>query len=290
MTMTGQGTDTQETILVFGGHGKTGRRVVERLEARGVPVRIGSRSGSPPFDWEDRSTWPAVFDGVSSAYVAYYPDIAVLGGRDAIAEVAKVALERGTRRLVLLSGRGEDEAQRAEEALAESGADWTVVRASWFMQNFSESYFLEPMLEGVLALPADQVTEPFVDTDDIADVAVAALTEPGHEGQVYEVTGPRLLRFDEAVAEIARASGREIHYQPISLEEFEAGMTEAGVPNDVVQLLSFLFTEVLDGRNEHLTDGVQRALGREPRDFADFARDAAAAGAFAGDHAGAQAA
>jgi uncharacterized protein YbjT (DUF2867 family) len=271
---------TDNTVFVAGGTGKTGRRVASRLQARGIPVRIGSRSGGPPFDWDDRTTWAPALRGAGSAYIAYYPDVALPGAADTVAEFARTAVEGGTRRLVLLSGRGEEEAQRSEQALARSGADWTVVRASWFMQNFSESFFLEPLLAGELALPADAVPEPFVDAEDIADVAVAALTDDRHAGEVYEVTGPRLLRFEQAVAEIAQASGRPIRYVPLTIEQFAAGVKESGVPDDVLSLLTYLFTEVLDGRNGSLTDGVQRALGRPPRDFRDYARDAAAAGAW----------
>ncbi|MGI8625291.1 MAG: hypothetical protein ACR2J5_01790 [Geodermatophilaceae bacterium] len=205
---------------------------------------------------------------------------------EAIAAFAEAALNVGTGRLVLLSGRGEEEASRAEQALQASGADWTVVRCSWFNQNFSESFALGPVLAGEVALPVDAVQEPFVDADDIADVAVAALTEDGHLGQVYELTGPRLLTFGQAVGEIAQASGRDISYLPISIEQFTAGLAEAGEPADLVRLLAYLFTEVLDGRNAQLTDGVQRALGREPRDFRDYARDAAATGVWASELAG----
>jgi uncharacterized protein YbjT (DUF2867 family) len=271
-------TTTQTLTLITGGTGKTGRRVAERLEARGLPVRIGSRSGAPAFDWEDRSTWAAALDGAGAAYVSFYPDLAVPGAAETIEAFTEAALAAGTRRLVLLSGRGEEEAQRAERIVQASDADWTIVRCSWFNQNFSESHFLEPLLAGELALPADGVAEPFVDADDIADVAAAALTEDGHVGRLYELTGPRLLRFDEAVAEIAAAAGRPIRYVPVPLDEFTAGLAAAGVPADVTALLAFLFGEVLDGRNAHVTDGVQQALGRPPRDFRDFARDAAAAG------------
>jgi uncharacterized protein YbjT (DUF2867 family) len=274
--------DTQNTTLVLGGTGKTGRRVAERLQARGVPVRIGSRSSVPPFDWEDRDTWAAALEGATSAYVSYYPDLAVPGAPEAIAALSELAVETGTRRLVLLSGRGEPEAQRAEQVLQESGADWTIVRCSWFSQNFSEGAFVEQVLAGEVALPAGPVPEPFVDVEDIADVAVAALTEDGHAGQLYELTGPRLLRFDEAVAEIAEATGRPVRYVPISNDEFMGGLAQVGVPDDVRSLLAFLFTEVLDGRNAYLTDGVQRALRREPRDFADYARRTAAAGVWTG--------
>jgi uncharacterized protein YbjT (DUF2867 family) len=264
--------NTQNTTLVIGGTGKTGRRVVQRLEARGLAVRATSLSGEPSFDWNDRATWAPALHGTSAAYVTYYPDLAVPGAPEAIEALAELAVANGTRRLVLLSGRGEEEAQRAEEALRESGADWTILRCSWFTQNFSESYFREPLLAGELALPADTVPEPFVDAEDIADVAVEALTEDGHSGRLYELTGPRLLTFAEAVAEIARASGRELRYVAISMEQFAAGLAEEDVPEDIVSLLTYLFTEVLDGRNAHLNDGVQRALGREPRDFSDFSR------------------
>lgn len=273
---------SSEPILVVGATGKTGRRVAERLERLDVPVRIGSRAGAPPFDWEDRSTWAAALEGTSAAYVSFYPDLAVPGAPEAIAAFTTAARAAGTRRLVLLSGRGEEEAQRAEQALQASGADWTIVRCSWFCQNFDETSFAESLQQGELALPVGGVGEPFVDADDIADVAVAALTQDGHSGRLYELTGPRLLTFAEAVEEIAAACGRPLAYTQITMEDFVAGLAEQQVSSDVVSLLAYLFGEVLDGRNAQLADGVQQALGRAPRDFADFARDAAAAGAWSG--------
>jgi uncharacterized protein YbjT (DUF2867 family) len=270
--------DHTKPTLVISSTGKTGSRVAERLEARGVPTRAGSRSADPPFDWEDPDTWPAALDGAGAAYVSYYPDIAIPGAVEAITAFAEIALGHGVRRLVLLSGRGEEEAQRAERAVRESGADWTIVRCSWFNQNFSEGFFAEAAAAGEVVLPATSVPEPFVDVEDIADVAAKALSEDGHVGQVYELTGPRMLTFEEAVGEIAEATGREIRYVPVSIEEFAAAAREQGVPDDVVEFLTYLFGEVLDGRNASLTDGVQRALGREPRDFSRYARETAAAG------------
>jgi uncharacterized protein YbjT (DUF2867 family) len=265
-------------IVVLGASGKTGRRIVERLRARDVPVRLGSRSARPPFDWNAPDTWRPALEGASAAYVSYFPDLAAPGAPEAVQALAGVALEAGVERLVLLSGRGEEEAQRSEEALMRSGAAWTVVRSSWFNQNFTEAHFREPLLAGELALPAGDVGEPFVDADDIADVAVATLTEQGHVGELYEVTGPRLLTFAEAVAEIARASGRDLAYAHIRIDDFAAGLAAEGVPDHEAALLRYLFAEVLDGRNAHVTDGVQRALGRPARDFSAFARDAAASG------------
>ena len=263
---------SNETTLVIGGTGKTGRRVIERLGARDVPVRVGSRSSEIPFDWRRPATWEPALRGARAAYISYFPDLAAPGAADAIGELSELARRNDVRRLVLLSGRGEEEAQRAEHALQQSGADWTIVRCSWFAQNFSEGAFADSVAAGELALPVDSVGEPFVDADDIADVAVAALTEPGHAGRLYELTGPRLLTFAEAVDEIAAASGRDVRFARIGLDEFTAAMTGLGVPEDEVAQLRFLFTEVLDGRNARVTDGVQRALGREAGDFADYAR------------------
>jgi len=280
---------TQETnpssglTLVLGGSGKTGRRVVDRLRVRGLPVRVGSRSGQPPFSWDDPSTWARALEGASSAYVSFYPDLAVPGAPEAIAAFAAQAVKQGARRLVLLSGRGEEEAQRAERMLQTSGADWTIVRCSWFMQNFSEAFFLESVLAGHVALPVSDMAEPFVDAEDIADVAVAALTETGHSGQLYELTGPRLLTFAQAVAEIARAAGRVVQFESVSMEVFTKTLAGQGVPADVVGFLEYLFGEVLDGRNAHLSDGVERALGRKARDFGEFASRTAATGVW-GEH------
>jgi uncharacterized protein YbjT (DUF2867 family) len=272
--------DQKNPTLVIGGTGKTGRRVVERLRARGVPVRIGTPSSDPPFNWLDASTWAPAVQGVKSAYVTYYTDIAFDGAADDVRAFAERAAASGVEHLVLLSGRNEPEAERAEEAIRQSGADWTIVRSSFFAQDFSEFFFREDVGRGEVAFPAGNTAEPFIDVEDIADVAAAALTDERHRNQLYEVTGPRLLTFAEACAEISKVIGREVRYVPISAEEFASAMAESGMPAEQVTPFVELFTTILDGRSEYLADGVQRALGRPPKDFADFARDAAAAGAW----------
>jgi uncharacterized protein YbjT (DUF2867 family) len=262
--------------LVLGANGKTGRRVADRLETRGVPVRRGTRTGAPAFDWTDPTTWPAALDGMAAVYVSYFPDIAVPGAVDAVRELSELADKAGVRRLVLLSGRGEEEARAAEQVVMSGSIEWTVVRCSWFNQNFSEGYLLDPVLGGEIVLPTGDMAEPFVDTDDIADVAVAALTSPGHGGRVYEMTGPRLLTFADAIDEIATATGRELVFRQADLDTYVAAMTEHGVPQDIIGLLGYLFGEVLDGRNAWVGDGVEQALGRPAKDFSAFARDNAA--------------
>lgn len=270
---------SREPILVIGGTGKTGRRVKQRLEALDVQVRNGSRTATPPFDWKDRSSWDAVTEGVRAAYITYYPDIALPGAVDAIEAFISLAVAKGRKRLVLLSGRGEEEAQKAEQALMASGADWTIVRASWFSQNFSENFFVEDIIAGEVAFPRDGVPEPFIDADDIADVVVAALMDERHVGQLYEVTGPRMLTFRQAIAEISKAAGRDIRYVPVTVEDYAAALRNLdGIPSEFVELLELLTREVLDGRNAYITDGVRQALGRDPRDFSEYARSTADTG------------
>lgn len=264
----------QQTTLVIGGTGKTGRRVVDKLTAQGRPVRTGSRGAAPAFDWNHPAGWPSVLEGVDRVYVTYYPDLGFPGAADQVGAFAEAAVAAGARRLVLLSGRGEEAARAAEDRLKASGANWTVVRASWFNQNFDESFFLDSVLAGEIALPTADALEPFVDADDIADVVVAALADDRHIGRTYELSGPRLLGFSDVAAELSKVTGREIAYVPVSDEEYRAVLRENGLPEEFADL----FTLILDGRNAHLVHGVQEVLGRAPRDFADFAREAAATG------------
>lgn len=264
--------------LVLGATGKTGRRILERLEAKGVPTRKGSRSSFPSFDWNNEVNWDECLTGVQAAYINYAPDLAMPGATDSIRAFVEKAKQHGVKKLVLLSGRGEEEAQACERIVQDGGTRWTIVRASWFNQNFSEGAFVDMVTAGQITLPAVDTPEPFVDVDDIADVVTAALTEPGHDGEVYEVTGPRLLTLAEVAAEISLASGRDIAFVPVPHDAFVAEVAASGAPEEVVWMLDYLFATVLDGRNAYLTDGVQRALGRSSKDFADYAREIAATG------------
>ncbi|MFD9304263.1 NAD(P)H-binding protein [Streptomyces sp. NPDC060048] len=269
-----QDTGNGPRTLVIGGTGKTGRRVAEKLTALGRPVRVGSRSAERAFDWNEPESWGPALEGVDRVYVTYYPDLSFPGAVEQIGAFARAAVAAGARRLVLLSGRGEEAAERSEDALKASGADWTVVRSAWFNQNFDESFFLEPVLAGEIALPTADAVEPFIDADDIADVVVAALTDDRHIGRTYELSGPRLLSFADVAAELSKATGREISYVPVSNGAYRAVLRENGLPEDFADL----FALILDGRNAQVVGGVEEVLGRKPRDFSDFAREAAARG------------
>ncbi|WP_020386072.1 hypothetical protein [Kribbella catacumbae] len=273
--------------LVTAGTGKTGRRIVQRLTDRGLPVRVGSRAGDPPFDWSDQGTWQGALAGVDAAYVAYLPDIGAPQAADDLAAFATLATDIGVGRVVLLSGRNEPMAQRCEEVLQSYPWQWTVLRSSVFSQDFSEAFWLDPVRSGIVAVPAGElIAEPFVDIEDVVDVAVAALTEQRHAGQVYELSGPRSVPLAEATAEIAAAIGRPVRYEPVTSEQYVAAMTAEGVPAEEAQFVADLFAALFDGRNAATTDGVQRALGRAPREFRDFVHKTAGTGVWDIDHEG----
>jgi uncharacterized protein YbjT (DUF2867 family) len=257
-------------ILVIGGNGRTGKRIVQKLNELRIPVRVGSRNGDPAFDWTDRSTWAPALDGMKAVYISYQPDLAVEGAAGDIQFLVELAVQAGIQKLVLLSGRGELEAQACEQIVMKGGINYTILRCSWFFQNFSESVFQEPLQAGLLALPAGDMKEPFVDADDIAEVAIAAFTDHQHDNRLYELTGPRLMTFREITGELSKATGREIKFQDITIEEYAKTLEGYGLPPDYVQFITYLFTEIFDGRNASLTDGVQQALNRQPSDFSTF--------------------
>lgn len=274
---------SQDRILILGATGKTGSRITQRLKNAGLPVRLGSRGANPPFDWEDRSNWEAALDGIDAVYISYQPDLAVPGAVETVQAFTDLAVKNGVGKLVLLSGRGEAEAEDAERVIQNSGVDWTILRCSWFFQNFSEAHFLEPIIQGELALPVGNIAEPFVDVEDIAEIAVQALTQPGHSGQLYELTGPRALTFAEAVDEIARGTGRDIRFVAVPPNAYKEALEQAQLPAELIDLVLYLFTTVLDGRNTPLADGVQRALARPARDFSDYVRRTADSGVWANE-------
>jgi uncharacterized protein YbjT (DUF2867 family) len=259
-------------ILVLGANGKTGRRVLERLENNAdVEVRAGSRSAAIPFDWEKPETWQAALEDIDAVYISYQPDLAIPSATTAIQLFSGLATQMGVQKMVLLSGRGEKEAQVCEEIVKTNAKKWTIVRASWFNQNFSESFFLEPILAGYVALPRAEALEPFTDADDIADVIVASLLDEKHNEQTYELTGPRLLTFKGVIAEIAKATDREITFQELTLDEYIQMLREYQVPEDHIWLVNYLFEQVLDGRNSSITADIEKVLGRKAKDFSTYA-------------------
>ena len=269
----------KSNILVIGGTGKTGRKVVQKLQALNQNVRVGSRNQNPAFDWHNTNTWEAAMEGIQKMYVTFQPDLAVPGALDAIEALVKQARNSGIKKIVLLSGKGEKEAELCEQVVINSGIDYTIVRASWFNQNFSESFFLDPILAGHVALPQAEAEVPYVDTDDIADVAVEVLMNEQHNEQIYELTGPRTLTFSEVINEISKATGRQITFTPITLSAYAKMLEENQVPADYIWLINYLFTEVLIAEgNNIITNDIEKVLGRKAKDFSTYVQETVGTG------------
>jgi len=269
----------KNNILVIGGTGKTGRRVIENLSALEHNVRVGSRNGEPAFDWNDPSTYAQALKGMDRAYIVYYPDLAVPGAKEAISQLADAALQEGLKKVVLLSGKGEKEAEACEDIIAGSGLDYTIVRASWFNQNFSESFLMEPILAGMVQLPMPEAKIPFVDADDIADVVAKVLLDDSFNGQILTLTGPERLTFEEVIQYISAATGRSIEFQAISLTEYSRQMKASGLPDDYVWLFTYLFREVLGNEENHeVSKDIEKVLGRRATSFEKYATAVAKTG------------
>lgn len=258
------------TTTVLAATGKTGRRVAERLGAAGHTVRAASRTSPIRFDWDDPATWAPAVDGADALYlVPPDPGTSV----DAFLEVVAAA-SVGT--VVLLSAREPDQSgdghlPAVESAVRDTARSWTILRPSWFDQNFDEGFFVPELATGTLRLPVGDGREPFIDADDIADVAVAALTDDRHHGRTYELSGPEALTFGQAVELLAAATGRPLTFIDTSPEDFAAELLRQEMPPELVELFGNLFVAIRRGDNDRLSDGVQTALGREPRSFVDYA-------------------
>ncbi|TRY29817.1 NmrA family NAD(P)-binding protein [Aliiglaciecola sp. M165] len=256
--------------LIIGATGKTGARVYNKLNELGLNVKGANRQGEIHFDWRAPETWAAALMGIDSVYLTYYPDLAIPEAPEDIAKFCALAKIKGVKHITLLSGRGEPAAQVCEEIVQKSGISWTVVRASWFNQNFSEGMFRAFVDAGTIALPVGAITEPFIDVEDICDVVVASLLDTRHSGNLYEVTGPELLSFVQLADIFTEELHRSVDFVQISHAAFGANLQHNNVDPKAIEMLTYLFTEVLDGRNEFIADGVERALGRPARRFKEF--------------------
>ena len=275
---------TTTPILILGGKGKTGRRVVAQLEANGTPVRLASRSSEQRFDWNDEGTWSGATAGIDTAYLA--PPVGPTGLAQA-GKFIKQAAAEGLRRVVLLSGRGVGSPDREfavyesslelEYAVKESGADWTIVRPAWFMQNFSEDFLYDYVMAGEIRLSAGTGSEAWIDTNDVGDVMAAVILDETHTGETYSLSGPRTLTMADVAGELSTATGRPIQYVDLEPEQHVAELTEFMTREDAESVRD-LFAVIRNHRSEYVSDGVEQVLGRAPRDFSDWAQNVAQSG------------
>lgn len=266
-------------FLIIGGTGKTGRKVVESLRQLNQNVRVGSRSAEIPFDWENTDTYAPSLEGIDRVYITYQPDLAVPGAFEAVSRLVEIAKAKGVSKLVLLSGKGEVEAERCETVVMNSGVDYTIVRANWFSQNFSENFLLQPVLDGVMALPMEDMKVPYVDTGDIADVVVECLLHEEHNEKIYQLTGDETFTFPEVCQLISEETGRDIQFVAVSLQQYVEVMKTMDLPEIYVWLIEYLFSHVLTNpENEHITQDVEQILKRKPRSFRNYVHETAESG------------
>jgi len=268
-------------VLVIGGTGKTGSAVVRGLRARGVMTSIASRTANGPdrvrFDWADPSSHAAALHEAEAIYL-----VAPALVRDPslwMVPFIERAIARGTRRFVLLSSSAIDEHApgmgAVHAALAARAPEWTVLRPSWFMQNFSDpQHALGRSIreERTIISATGDGRLGFIDAEDIAAVAVATLLEPANAALV--LTGPEALSYAEAAAILSRVIGEPVVHHALTSEAWQARMIAGGMPADYAALLGALEQAIADGAEDRVTDEVLRRTGRPPRSLEAFAREA----------------
>jgi len=261
--------DTNLTIITAP-HSKTGKRVVNLFNKAGLAYRGASRTSEVPFDWTQPETWIDTLHSANAIYIVLPPDLAFSGLPEILKRFLKFCSAKRLKKIVLLSGRGEEEALKCEQLTLSCGIPATVVRASWFSQNFSEGMFQEEIQKGEIVVPVKEVKEPFVDAEDIAEVVFRALTETGHANKVYELTGPELLSFEDVAHRFSQQLGKPVKASYVPIDEYLAMLHQANIPIEEIEVIKFLYMELLDGRNERLAFGVEEALGRKSASITQF--------------------
>jgi ergot alkaloid biosynthesis protein len=271
-------------ILVTGGTGKTGRRLVSELRGKGVECRVASRGatvaeGERPFDWTLPESWDGALEGVSTAYLV--APSAVGEPAPVMIDFLRRAQKRGVSRFVLLSAAplpaGGPAMGQVHLWLKENAAEWTVLRPSWFMQNFSEGQHLASIQDedGIYSATEDGRV-PFVSADDIATAAMAVLTSEDPFNSDFILTGDRPLSYDEVAERIGMAVGRRISHRRLSSDELAARYRLLGLPPVYAEKLAAMDRAIAEGAEDRTTDSVKFLLGRPPISFDDFVEASAA--------------
>lgn len=256
--------------LVTAPNSKTGRRVVELLQNANMLVRIASRSTRIKFDWEDTNTWQQAITGVDCAYIILPPNLAFANMAARLQMFVQLCEKNELRRLVLLTGRGEAESEKCEAVLLQSSIASTIVKTSWFSQNFSEGIFLESILNGEVVVPVSGVKEPFIDVNDIAEVVYRSLLDESQNNHVYELTGPDLLSFKDVADMFSEKLNTNVNVTYIPLETYLTELANLGLSHEEIKLTRYLFEQLLDGRNEYITSDLRDLLARDATSFQQF--------------------
>ncbi len=275
------------SVLVIGATGNLGSEVTRQLIAKGLKVRVGVRKpeqynvhssqvDAVRFDFDDATSYASALESIEKLFLIALPldpDAPLV-----LAPVIQAAKQAGVKQIVFNSALGVDQNEEAplrkvERLLEASDLAHTILRPNFFMDNFT-SGFIAPMIQDAdgIFVPAEEAKTSFIAITDLAAVAVAALTEQGHSGKAYNLTGPEGLNHIVVSATISRASGRQITYQSISENDMRQGALDNGLPEPNVDYLSVLYQATRAGYLAATTNDVEQVLGRQPLKFDDFAQ------------------
>ena len=270
------------TYLITGGTGKTGRRIVPRLVEKGAHFIVASRSGrmvdgynSVRFDWTDKSTFEAALNQVTAIYLLAPTDTTDSLG--AMQPFLDRALDSGVKRFVLLSASSiskDGPMMGAVHAYLETHAtEWTVLRPTWFMQNFSEQQHMPTIRdEGCIYSATGEGRVAFIDAEDIANVAVEALTRRVSFNCDLILTGPEAISYDTVAETISQNIGRSVTHVILSEAELAERYMKLGMDEEYARTLSAMDTAIASGSEDRMTDEVVNAIGREPHTFNYFVK------------------
>jgi len=270
------------TVLVTGATGTVGSALLDALTDCDATVRAATRSppGTGPadewvaFDFEKPETWGDALAGVDALFLLRPPQLSRVGPVRAFVDAAGRV---GVDRCVVLSVLGAERNpllphRRIERHVAASALRWTFLRPSFFTQNLVEVHG-DALARGEIPVPAGDGRTSFVDARDVAAVAAVALTEPGHAGVAYDLTGPEALTYDEVAAVASDVLGSPVTYTDPSLPRFVVRELRRGRPLGFTLVMSGIYTTARLGLAGRVTGAVERVLGRPPRDVRAFFED-----------------
>jgi ergot alkaloid biosynthesis protein len=264
-------------VLVIGGTGKTGSRVVAKLQQRGVAVALGSRTprgpGAVHFDWAAPESFEPACAAVGAVYMI--APLGELNPAPVMQAFIEKALRLQVRRFVLLSSSLLPEDGPAMGTvhgfLRRNAPEWAVLQPSWFMQNFCEGVHQASIRnEGRIISATGSGAVGFIHVDDIAEVAVRALIDPTAHNRAHLITGPQALTYGEVAAAIGRVCGYTVRHENISTQELAARWSALGLPADYAAMLANMDEAIFHGAENRTTTTVKDVTGREPTRFADF--------------------
>lgn len=267
-------------ILVTGGTGKTGARLVQRLIEEGHKVRVASRSGSAPqgaeglaFDWNSGVNDAAAIEGIDGVYLV--APVGVADVHTPMTRLVDAALERGVKRFVLLSASSVEEGGPAMGSvhayLKGKAPEWAVLRPSWFMQNFSVGQHLPTIREeDAIYSATDEGRIAFINSDDIAEVGLRALLDNVPQNRDLIITGPKALTYGEAGDMIGAARGKAVHHIKLTTAQLAHRWEEFGLEPQYTQILAAMDEAIANGAENRTTDLVELVTGRPPKSLEQF--------------------